>query len=168
MNKKVTRGAILIAITVVLQLALRELGGLGPVAKIMVGICINACIILTVYYSNFAALIVNAFAAPLIAIMFGALPTPAFLYPVVAANLAYALSFAGFSIKFGSEMGAVFLATLMRSAVFMVVGLGVIMLFQIDKLAPAVLIPFAVIQLATGAFGGLLAIFIHKRIGDLP
>ncbi len=168
MSREITRGAILIALSCALQFSLRQVA--LPGMTVLVGIIMNAVLILTVLYSNRIAVFLNALAAPIIAVALNAVPSPLFILSVLAANLAYVYTFQEWTRKYrtGDVKGLFFaygVPTFARVFIFLGAGVALFHLFGILKgTALPALYGKAGIQIITGIVGGLVADVIHQKL----
>lgn len=168
MSRELTRGAILIALSCALQFSLRQIA--LPGAMLLVGIIMNAVLILTVLYSNRVAVFLNALAAPLIAVALNAVPSPLFILPVLGANLAYVYAYQYWSKRYGTAnvKGYILtygIPTVARILFFLGVGFITFYLFGLLK-GPALFVLYsrAGVQIITGFAGGLLADLVYRKL----
>lgn len=161
-----TRAALLLALTLVLQ-SLRLFLPLPPFAStLLIGTLVNACLTVALEKTNFSTAVIIGFAAPVTAYFQQMLPLPLFIVPVACANLLY-VTLLGAGRRWPA--GVRFALAAGGKSLFLY-GAFFLLLQQIalpEKLASALLLVMGWPQFITGLAGAALGIYLSRRLREI-
>lgn len=166
MIQKSTRTALLLTATLILQ-GLRLLIPIPPqVSMFVVGALVNACLVVAVLTISWRAGVIVACVTPFFAWLEGMLPLPPFIVPVALVNTVYVLLYyVQQQWRITNGYASVVAATVCKTVVLYG---SFYMLFSFVAFPDAVrhMILFAMSwpQLWTGFAGGILGIYLSRRI----
>lgn len=164
-TKKMARTGLLLAATLILQ-GLRLWLPVPPqISLFVIGALVNACLIIAAIAVGWRAGAAVACITPVFAWLEGMLPFPLFILPVAMGNMVYVMvaSYAMYRLRtgYGGVCGAAVVKTAVLYGVFY-------MLFSVvafpDPVRHMILFAMSWPQLWTGFAGGILGVYISKRL----
>lgn len=163
--QQLTRTALILAATLILQ-GLRLVIPIPPqVSMFVVGALVNACLVVAVLTVSWRAGVLVACVTPFFAWLEGMLPLPPFIFPVALGNTVYVLLF--YILMRWKSYGyySVFAATMVKTLVLYGTFYGLFSFVAYpDAVRHMILFAMSWPQLWTGFAGGLLGIYLSKRI----
>jgi hypothetical protein len=164
-TNKMTRAALLLALTLVFQ-SLRFVLPLPPFAStVLIGSLVNAGLLITVETAGLWPAVIIAVCTPLMAYLQQLLPLPVFILPVAAGNLLYVFLYA---LLMKRRWVATISAAIAKSLALYLCFLWLLSHIAIPpKLAGSLLFIMSWPQLLTGIAGGMIAMLIVKRLASI-
>lgn len=163
MRREVVRAALLLALLLTVQ-SLRFVVPLPPfVSMFAVGTLVNACLLISLEVAGWRLTLLSASIAPVIAYIQQVLPLPILIFPVAAANLAY---LAGYALLRRQNVWLGISAATAAKIVLLWTSMNLLLAsLALPPAAVKVLQNMlGVSQLVTGLGGGLLCIFLMRRL----
>lgn len=161
--RRLNRTALLLALVVVFQSLRLYLPIPAFVSVYIIGSFVNACLLVAAATAGWRAALVLAVTAPVVAYLQQALPLPALILPVAAANIAYV---GGYLILAG--LNRVLAVSTATTAKFIVVYLTVTGLIQYlgitGNMASMLTMMLGWPQWITGFGGGAIFFAVHKKL----
>jgi hypothetical protein len=163
MRREVVRAALLLALLLMVQ-SLRFVMPLPPfISMFAIGAMVNACLLISLEVAGWRLTMLSASIAPVIAYMQQVLPLPILIFPVAAANLAYLAGYA--ALRRQNVWLGIAVAT---AAKIILLWASMNLLLASLELPPAAATMLqnmlGASQLVTGLGGGLLCIFLMRRL----
>lgn len=164
-TQTITRTALIVAITLILQ-SLRLILPLPPqTSMILIGSLVNMCFVLAVLRIHWKAGLVAALVTPVFAYLEGMLPFLPFVFPVALANCLYVFACA---LLLRWKLAGLCVAAIIKAVAMYIAfyALFSVVAFP-DMVRHMILLVMSWPQVITGVLGGSAAYFISKRISRL-
>ena len=166
-NKHLVQGALLLALTIMLQ-SLRLFIPLPPfISNFIIGSIVNSILIVAVFTIGIKYTVIIAFVAPLIAFAQGLLPIIHFIPLIMVANISYFIAIKILMQK--NKIIAIATAALIKVTMLY---FGKTLILTIVILPPNIAKMLSLLlswpQIITAVLGGILGILMLKRIKALP
>ena len=163
MRREVVRAALLLALLLTVQ-SLRFIAPLPPfVSMFAIGTLVNACLLISLEVAGWRLTLLSASIAPAIAYMQQVLPLPVLIFPVAAANMAY---IAGYAMLRRQNVWLGIAAATAAKIILLWTSMNLLLAsLELPPAAANILQNMlGASQLVTGLGGGLLCIYLMRRL----